>query len=130
MTVVRCGQYKNILDERPDTRPEKRIPCPSCGSTSREFDVDFSSRLTIYSSIGIKAKRKSQKKPYVEEFSGVELWRKFKKLVRKYRTIDRDNDLYEEKVTELETDEIIHHCKEPLSTHKNHGTVKHEENHS
>ena len=50
--------------------------------------------------------------------------------MRKYRTIDRDNDLYEEKVTELETDEIIHHCKEPLSTHKNHGTVKHEENHS
>lgn len=125
MTIVRCGKCKSILNEPSDITPEKRAPCPSCGSTSRAFDVEITSGLKLHGSLGMKAKHPGPQKPFIEQFSGVELWRKFKKLVKKERIIDRDNNLYVERVEDIETGEIIHYCKEPLSKHFGHGSAKH-----
>jgi len=33
-------------------------------------------------------------------------------------------DQYLETVTDYESDEVIHHCEEPLSVHQNHGSAK------
>ena len=48
--------------------------------------------------------------------------RSLEKLVHLERVIDRDNDQYFERVTDYETGEVIHHCKEPLSQHLGHGS--------
>jgi len=40
------------------------------------------------------------------------------------RLIDRENDWYAETVTDPETGEIVHECKEPLSEHQGHGAAK------
>jgi len=42
------------------------------------------------------------------------------------RVIDRDNDIYHEVVTDPETGEVVHECREPLSQHRQHGTAKQE----
>lgn len=63
-------------------------------------------------------------KPFVEVVSGDDLHRNSGKLMKLERTIDRENDLYHEIVTNPSTGEIVHECKEPLSEHKGHGTAK------
>ena len=46
------------------------------------------------------------------------------KLVLREQVIDRDNDVYFEKVTEYEDGSVIHHCEERLSEHQGHGSAK------
>jgi hypothetical protein len=43
---------------------------------------------------------------------------------KKERVIDREEDFYFERITDLETGEVIHHCEEPLSSHQGHGGAK------
>jgi|GEM_PF-6032588 len=45
-------------------------------------------------------------------------------LVKKVRIIDRETDKYEELIRDQLTGEIIHHCKESLSQHRDHGSAK------
>jgi hypothetical protein len=73
---------------------------------------------------GFKAKRLTQKKPYVEGLSRPDYSYSRGKLVHLQRLIDRDNDQYLEKITDYETGEVIHHCDEPLSRHQGHGDAK------
>jgi hypothetical protein len=77
---------------------------------------------------GLKAKRPGQKKPYVEDMSMPDYSHSRGKHVHKKRVIDRDNDQYLEKITDYETGEVIHHCKEPLSQHQGHGDAKRKNN--
>jgi hypothetical protein len=44
--------------------------------------------------------------------------------MRKLRLIDREKDWYEEKVIDPETGKAIHHTKECLSNHTDHGSAK------
>ena len=37
--TVACGQCGKILNEPSDLSPEKRTPCPQCGSQARVFSV-------------------------------------------------------------------------------------------
>jgi hypothetical protein len=40
------------------------------------------------------------------------------------RMIDRQNDLYEERVWNPETNEVVHHQREPLSRHTGDGSAR------
>lgn len=80
--------------------------------------------VTLRDGIGMKAKRIGQKKPFVESISTPSHSRKLGKLVHHERLIDRDNDLYHEKVTDYESGNTIHEQKEPLSEHIGHGSDK------
>jgi hypothetical protein len=40
------------------------------------------------------------------------------------RTIDRENDRYDEVITDAETGEVLHECHEPLSEHRDHGSAR------
>jgi len=42
--------------------------------------------------------------------------------MQKLRLIDREKDLYEEKVVDPQSGTVIHHSKEPLSKHTGHGS--------
>ncbi len=37
---------------------------------------------------------------------------------------DKDTDEYEERVTDIETGEVIHECVEPFCQHVGHGSAK------
>jgi hypothetical protein len=49
---------------------------------------------------------------------------KYDKDMRVERGIDQDEDLYVEIVTDPDTGEIVHRCKEPLSQHRDRGSAK------
>jgi hypothetical protein len=72
----------------------------------------------------VKAKRQGEKKPFIEDMGAPSFSHSRQKVVHRHRAIDRDNDLYVERVTDYETGEIIHECQEPLSSHINHGSAK------
>jgi len=46
------------------------------------------------------------------------------RLVMKERHIDKQSDSYLERITDMETGEVIHECEEPLSMHRGHGDAK------
>jgi hypothetical protein len=46
------------------------------------------------------------------------------RLVKVERSIDRLEDRYSERVTDVDTGEVIRQCDEPLSAHQGHGSAK------
>ncbi len=66
----------------------------------------------------------SKKNPRYEFFEGDDLRKSDSKWVKKSRIVDKNNDKYIEKVVDPETDEVVHHCEEPLSQHFGHGSAK------
>lgn len=80
--------------------------------------------MSIHSEFSINVKDPNKKKPTYEMFSIKDWSTRFRKWMNKLRIIDRDNDLYVEKITDPETNEIIHHTNEKLSGHTNHGSAK------
>ena len=101
--------------------------CPQCASS------ELSMHLKLYDGIGAKDRLRgkiknnnfpSKKKLRCDFIAGSEQRRSDGKWMQKTRTIDKNNDNYEEKIIDEETGEIIHECKESLSDHINHGTAK------
>lgn len=107
---------------------DMRRPCDACGSTKCVHSVSIMETLVARDGYGLKAKRPGQKKPYVEDLSMPDYSHSRGKHVHRQRVIDRDNDQYFEKITDYETGEVIHHCKEPLSQHQGHGDGKRKNN--
>lgn len=106
------------------TEAEAALPCPVCSSTGRHIFASVAEVVTLRDGVGMKANRIGQKKPFVESISVPSHSRKLGKPVHHERLIDRDNDLYHEKVTEYESGNVIHEQKEPLSEHVGHGSDK------
>jgi hypothetical protein len=121
--TVKCAECGTPIDESRDP-PEHRTPCANCGSTHRHLSVSVTIAAVAYDGLGVKGKRSDQKRPYFEEFSRPEYQRNLQKTVHRQRSIDRDQDKYAEKITDYDTGEIIHHCEEPLSHHRGHGSAK------
>lgn len=98
---VRCSEPLDSID----LAAEPRIPCPRSGSTARTFD-----------SIGGRLKRPSlpsNKKLRRESFSAYEFSHDRQKMVRKVRIFDKETNEYVERVTDVETGEVIHECAAP-----------------
>jgi hypothetical protein len=74
--------------------------------------------------MGIHGRDPSGGRPFIEQRSGDSLHRKTEKWMKLSRVIDRDRDLYVEKVIDPETGNVIHECSEPLSAHRGHGSAK------
>ena len=74
--------------------------------------------------IGLKAKRISEKRPFIESRTIPNYSHNKNKFVDLLRVINRDSNLYFEQVTDYESGEIIHKCEEPLSQHQGHGSAK------
>lgn len=104
--------------------PESRKPCPKCGSKRITFQVKIAETITLRSMLGIKSRRKGEKKPYVEMKSGDDLHRKTGRWSKLTRHIDREKNHYHERITDAETGDVIHETDEPLSEHTGHGSAK------
>jgi hypothetical protein len=66
----------------------------------------------------------SNKKVRKEMISGDEKRKDNDTWVNKERVIDRDEDFYKEKVTDLKTGKVLRDIEEPLSKHINRGSAK------
>ena len=122
--IVICGSCNGLLDEPPGTSPQKRVPCPACGSTSRTFKVLIEGRATVHGKLRLKARHSTSGKPFVEMIIGNDLYRKMGKWMKLERIIDRAKDLYRKVIIDPETGQVIHKCEEPLSEHRGHGSAK------
>lgn len=101
-----------------------RSACPQCGCTRRLVKKPINIEPRGHVSMSAKAKTPGGRKPFLEHLSGAFLRRKTREWVQKVRRIDRGEDRYFEEVTDPETGEVIHHCDEPLSEHRGHGSAK------
>lgn len=98
--------------------------CPSCGSTNIHVHVILVEIVSVHDCVGIKARREGERKPFREVFAGGDLRRRDGKWMEKKRVIDREQDLYEERVVDPETGEVVHECSEPLTKRNGHGSAK------
>ncbi len=122
---ILCGECGNlIIDELSSDSVSQRKPCPKCGSLNRNFQVFHEETLTMRDLIKMKAKHKGEKKSFIETIIGFNKSKSLEKLVNLERTIDRENNLYFELITDYESGEVIHRCEEPLSEHVGHGSAK------
>jgi hypothetical protein len=122
--TVKCGKCGQELSEPTIVSLENRVPCPYCGSLSRAYFASVHETMTAREKIGMKGKRGGKGKPFIETTSGDDLHKTTGKWNRLERVIDRENNLYSEKIIDPETGRIIHQCEEPLSEHKGHGSAK------
>ncbi len=72
----------------------------------------------------MKVKHPGEKKPFIEQVSGDDLFRDTGVWRKLDRVIDRDNAAYKEVITDPKTGKVIKHCEEPLSKHTGHGSVQ------
>lgn len=122
ISCINCGeQVKKSNDS------DNQIPCPKCGSIGKSIKIIISDCVSLHDNIKGKVKDKnypSKKNPRVEFFQGDDLRKSDGKWMKKDRLIDKTKNKYTETVTDPETNEIVHHCEEPLSDHWGHGTDK------
>lgn len=127
MGTTKCGGCGRKLDESASLPPSERLPCPSCGSTARAFSEQVEDKVTNRERLGFKVKCGGKRRPAVEGVSGADLHRKSGRWMHLTRLIDRKKDRYEEVVTDPETGEVIHECRERLSDHRGHGAARRRE---
>ena len=99
--------------------------CPKCGSTELVNYLVVCDRIELHDNAKGKTEKIPGKRKYAKEYqSGQERSVSLNKWVDKQRVIDRENNRYYEKVTDIETGEIIHECEELLTEHLGHGSDK------
>jgi DNA-directed RNA polymerase subunit RPC12/RpoP len=107
-----------------------RAQCPSCGSLLlvRIIDVKDEIGLAVSEHMRLVCKDpslRSKGKRRRELRSGVRTEGNGSgRLVIEYRVIEADNDRYEEKITDIQSGEIIREIAESLSEHRNCGSAK------
>jgi hypothetical protein len=79
--------------------------------------------LTIREQLGIRAKRATEKKWFVERWIKASFYKTTGTWHKVERLINRDTDQYQEVVTDADGN-VLHRCEEPLSAHRGHGDAK------
>jgi DNA-directed RNA polymerase subunit RPC12/RpoP len=120
--VVTCQACGKELEEPPGL--EERAPCPRCGSAARHVMIGVRDTITVHESVAVKARHGDRGRPFREIKQGDDLHRKTGRWTVLSRLIDREQDLYEERIVDGETGEVIRDVREPLSKHRGHGSAK------
>ena len=113
-----CGhEWPSLTDEL----------CPHCGSDQLTVSLHFSDNMEWHDNLRGKVKDpnfNSKRNPRREFRVGDSFTRKDGKWRDMYRLIDKDEDIYVEVITDKESGEVVHECREPLTEHQGHGTAK------
>ena len=133
--IVRCNNCRTLSNESPAIEYGERTPCPVCGSLSRcsetlghiarHYRVEINTALSVRPQIDSKAKRKGRGRPFIEQRSTHDLYRKTGQDTDEVRIIDRENNLYQKTIKDSKTGETIYECCEPLDKHTGHGYARH-----
>lgn len=95
--------------------------CPYCGNNKIIIDLSRSDGFVIGESTIIRKSPKVSKTWVSETFSGFSPSgdkTKHPKGVKKTRIIDKENNIYQEKIIDIETGIITRDIKEPLNEHR------------
>lgn len=101
-----------------------RIPCETCGSVSRTFDLKLDETVKARAGLGYKLKRSGAVGRAAYESKNV--WEHnfdHDEVVNVQRVIDRESDRYSECI-KTESGKILRQVDEPLSEHWGHGDAK------
>jgi hypothetical protein len=120
--IVKCGQCKRVLDETGGEAVESRLPCPSCGSTTRTVELHIESHVTLRSMLSLKAKP-TVGKWFQRQKVGDELFRLTGTWHRLSRLIDRRGNRYREHIVD-ERGEVVRDVDEPLTDHTDRGDAR------
>ena len=126
IVCAECGEQLPdtwILDE------DASQPCSNCGSNKQKITINVNEDATIEVHDQMKAKLKdkslpSKKKVRKEVIAGDDERVSRGDWVEKHRVIDRDNDVYIERVVDKKTGEVIRDVSESLAKHLGHGSDK------
>jgi hypothetical protein len=118
-----CGHR---FENRTDPPMEQRVPCPSCGSMARVYEMQFSGELGFRSTLRAKARHGlvGKIKPFFKLLTGHSFWKSGGKWVHREKVEDGENDRYFELVVDPDSGQVVHRCEEPLSEHRGHGSAK------
>jgi hypothetical protein len=114
---LKCGAV--LLDEQNG----KRDPCPICSGKSRRVSEHCEEELAFYDQYRAKGKHHGKGRPFFEEKCGADFCFKDQIWYHLVRIVDRENDLYREEITDLQTGKVIRSVFEPLSAHRGHGSA-------
>ena len=128
---VRCSSCNSIVNEEPDILPVHRKPCPNCGALGRRLPAIVNETVNFNDHYLNRLERKDpkrtgKKKLRINSIEGDQINHDSGKWIYKEWWIDRDHipPWYFEKITDIETGEVIHFCSEPLPEHIGHGSDK------
>lgn len=120
-----CNQCNSVLDESPNLETKERKPCPKCGSLGRAFQINTFDTVELHPFLKLHHKVPGRKNPIAEITSGHDLHRDSGVWMFLERIIDRGKNWYKEIITNLKTNEVIHHAEHRLDEHVGHGSAKH-----
>ncbi len=101
--------------------------CPKCSSNKLEIVINIEETVHLSDSMKGKVKNSkysSKRNPRIEFITGTDIRKDNNRLVEKYRLVDKNKNLYKEKIIDKETGEIIKDVEEPLDQHQGHGSAK------
>ncbi|MBB3045890.1 uncharacterized Zn finger protein (UPF0148 family) [Litorivivens lipolytica] len=125
-----CQFHCSECGETSDLQPEENgaIFCPLCGGTKGKLDVGFSfgvaAQMDSVRVVGKNDSLPSKKKRRLEYRREHSLTVSTGRMSILERLIDKENDIYREKIIDKESGEIIHSDEEPLTDHTGHGSAK------
>ncbi len=122
--VVTCKACGAELDESTSAPVEERQPCPNCGSLERHFALTLAGKVSVSSSLGLKAKTGGKGKPFMELKQGDSFSTSRGRWMRFLQIVDRRNNRYRKHVSDPETSEVLRDVDKPLSEHIGHGDAR------
>ncbi len=99
---------------------------PSCGEVGVALGITVNDTAAVREMLAFRAKgdRDGKRSVFLQGKTGDEFHRDTQRWTVISRTIDRDNDRYDEVITGADTGEVLHECREPLSEHTGHGSAR------
>jgi len=122
--VVTCKAWGVKLQESASAPVEGRQPCPNCGSLERHFALMLEGKVSVKSSLDLKAKGVGRGKPLMEVKEGDSLSISRGRWMRVLQIVDRRNNRYRKVVTDPETGEVLRDVDEPLTDHTGRGDAR------
>lgn len=121
-TYVICNQCDWHLDVISGF--DESMVCPNCKANDWNHNVPEVEKKELRKKVKLIERTTEEKKPYRKIYSGEELYRKTNQWHHIERVFDSENDIYTEKIIDIETGEVIREFSEPKSEHKGHGDDK------
>ncbi|NCI51320.1 hypothetical protein GWC95_15435 [Sediminibacterium roseum] len=126
ITCTNCQHKTDHPENRAFTEEDSKTPCAVCGHTVKSIEISIDDSLLVKEDVMIKKidpKLPSKKKVLSTTQSGDEYHRNSGTWQERTRIIDRENNLYYEKIENKEIN-FSKEVSEKLTDHQGHGSAK------
>lgn len=104
-----------------------RKKCPKCGATARTCTETIVESVRVGEAVAGKIKSDAytgKRKLRGWFFFGLDWSVQRGKFVHKLVSADKNSDTYHERITDIESGDVIHECRESLRDHQGRGSAK------